>query len=89
MVLCIGSNLGSLKVDAPFHHLYEWGTTSIFLTIGAPVKVPVVIANDQIVVREVINLAFTLDERISDGFYYVQSIKRLQYLLEHPETLRM
>ena len=28
------SNLGSIGADAPFHHLYEIGTTSIFMTIG-------------------------------------------------------
>ena len=28
------SNLGSIGADAPFHHLYEIGTTSIFMKIG-------------------------------------------------------
>jgi hypothetical protein len=83
------SNLSSLKIDAPYHHLYEWGTTSVFITIGTPVKVPVVVENDQIEVREVINLAFTVDERICDGFYFVQSFKRMKYLLENPEELKL
>lgn len=81
------SNLASLKVDAPFHHLYEWGTTSVFMTIGVSQRTPVVLTDGTIAAREIINMAFTLDERISDGFYYARSIRRFQYLLEHPEEL--
>lgn len=81
------SNLASLKIDAPFHHLYEWGTTSVFMTIGTAQRTPVVMPDKRIEAREIINMAFTLDERISDGFYYARSIRRFQYLLEHPEEL--
>ena len=81
------SNLASLNVDAPYHHLYEWGTTSIFMTMGVSKKIPVVSKDNQLEIREMMNMAFTLDERISDGFYYARSIKRFQQLLEHPEQL--
>lgn len=81
------SNLASLNVDAPYHHLYEWGTTSIFMTMGVSKKIPVVTKANEIEIREVMNMAFTLDERISDGFYYARSIKRFQQLLENPELL--
>lgn len=81
------SNLGSLGIDAPFHHLYEWGTTSIFLTIGVSEKVPKVLADGTVGVREVVNLGVTLDERIGDGFYYARSLKRFKYLLENPQEL--
>lgn len=81
------SNLASLNVDAPYHHLYEWGTTSVFMTIGVSKKIPVVKSNGEIVIREVMNMAFTLDERIADGFYYARSIKRFQQLLEKPQEL--
>jgi hypothetical protein len=62
------SNLGSLGIDAPFHHLYEWGTTSVFMTIGVAERAPAVDTDGQITVRDFINVAITLDERISDGF---------------------
>ena len=81
------SNLASLNVDAPYHHLYEWGTTSIFMTIGVSKKTAVVNKDQQLEIREMMNMAFTLDERISDGFYFARSIKRFQQLLEHPEQL--
>lgn len=81
------SNLGSLNVDAPFHHLFEWGTTSVFMTIGVMEKAPVVLPDNTLAVHDVINIAFTLDERISDGFYFARSIKRFQYFLENPAEL--
>jgi pyruvate/2-oxoglutarate dehydrogenase complex dihydrolipoamide acyltransferase (E2) component len=81
------TNLGSLSVDAPYHHLYEWGTTSTFMTIGVVGKAPVVTGDGAIEVREVMNIGFTLDERISDGYYFAKTIKRFQYFLEHPEEL--
>ncbi|MDW7655653.1 MAG: 2-oxo acid dehydrogenase subunit E2 [Bacillota bacterium] len=81
------SNLGSLGIDAPFHHLYEWGTTSIFMTIGVAEKVPAVASDGSIAVRDVVNIAFTIDERISDGYYFARSMKRFRYFLEKPEEL--
>jgi pyruvate/2-oxoglutarate dehydrogenase complex dihydrolipoamide acyltransferase (E2) component len=81
------SNLGSLGVDAPFHHLYEWGTTSVFMTIGVAEKVPAVASDGSIAVRDVVNIAFTIDERISDGYYFARSMKRFRYFLERPEEL--
>lgn len=84
---CFMSNLGSLGVDAPYHHLYEWGTTSAFITIGVVKKMPVVMPDGTIAVRDIMNIAATMDERISDGYYFSQSLKRFIYFLEHPSEL--
>jgi hypothetical protein len=81
------TNLGSLFIDAPFHHLYEWGTTSAFATIGVVSKAPVVMSDGTIAVRDVMNIGLTMDERISDGYYFTKTIKRFQYFLEHPLEL--
>lgn len=81
------SNLGSLKIDAPFHHLYEWGTTPFFVTIGEVQKTPLVMSDGTIAVRDTVNLAITIDERISDGYYFAKTIRRLKFLIEHPEEL--
>ena len=37
--------------------------------------------------KRVIDLAITLDERISDGFYYGRSLRLVQKLIENPELL--
>lgn len=81
------ANLGSIGLDAPFHHLYEWGTASIFVAIGEIHKVPLVSETGKIEVRNVVNLNVTLDERIADGIYYARSIELLKSLVMSPELL--
>ena len=81
------ANLGSIGIDAPFHHLYDNGTTSIFLTIGNIHDAPVVDENGDIVKDKVVNMAFTLDERIADGFYMGRSIEIFENYLKNPQLL--
>ena len=81
------SNLGSIGADAPYHHLYEWGTTSFFAVMGVIHKDAVVMADGTIQARDVMNIGFTLDERIGDGFYFARSIKRMNEMLEDPTQL--
>ena len=80
------ANLGSLKAAAPFHHLNNWGTNSLFITIGAIEERPCVI-DGKIVIRKFIDLAFTVDERIADGFYFAKSIKVMRDILSDPASL--
>ena len=28
------ANLGSIGLETPYHHLYEWGTASLFIALG-------------------------------------------------------
>lgn len=79
-------NLGSLGAEAPFHHLYQNGTTSIFVAIGAITPEPVVV-EDQIVVRRRVAIVYTIDERVTDGFYLVRSADLLQQMLDDPASL--
>ncbi len=81
------SNLGSLGIDAPYHHLYEWGTTSIFMTIGVSEKKPVLAPDGSVIGRDFLNIAFTADERICDGFYFARSLQRFRQYLEKPAEL--
>ena len=37
--------------------------------------------------RQALNLGFTLDERIADGYYYSRTIRLFKYLLQHPQLL--
>lgn len=82
------SNLGSIGLGggSPHHHLYEWGTTSIFVTMGLLRRQRTIVEGMR-VSRDVMEVGFTVDERITDGFYFTQSIKLLQHLLNNPEEL--
>ena len=81
------SNLGSIKCGAIYHHLNNYGTNSILITIGQIYKTEVIDQRGNREVRDVLDLGITLDERIADGFYFAKSVKLLQHFIENPELL--
>lgn len=81
------SNLGSIKCPAVYHHLNNYGTNSVLLTIGAMHKAPTVMPDGSVQVRDFVDIGATLDERIGDGFYFARSLKLIQYICAHPELL--
>ena len=80
------SNLGSIKCGAIYHHLTDLGTNSLLITIGEIKDEPVVI-NGKVEIRKMCEFGATLDERIGDGFYFVKSLKLLEYMFNNPEVL--
>jgi hypothetical protein len=78
------ANLGSAGVSDAYHHLYEYGNTSIFGVMGAPQRMPFV-EGDAVIAHEGLRVRFTFDERIHDGFYAARSLAIAQRILEDPE----
>ena len=81
------SNLGSIKMNANYHHLYERGTISFFTVIGEKKLRPFYKPDGTYEMRDTIPLGMTIDERIADGYYFAKSIRLLRHLLQHPELL--
>lgn len=81
------SNLGSIKLGAGYHHLANWGTCSVFCTIGEKKMRPFYNADGTMQIKECVDLGLTIDERIADGYYYSRTVKLLKHLLENPELL--
>lgn len=77
------ANLGSIKIDAAYHHLYEHGTCPLFVTIGKVVQVPAVV-DGAIVARPVVTLRYSFDERVEDGLYAAGALKLLAERVEDP-----
>ena len=69
------ANLGSVGLDAAYHHLYEWGNCPLFVVIGR-------------IDGTRVDLEYTFDERVEDGLYCALSLKKLVGWVEDPETLR-
>jgi pyruvate/2-oxoglutarate dehydrogenase complex dihydrolipoamide acyltransferase (E2) component len=78
------ANLGSAGVSDAYHHLYEYGTVSIFGALSAPARVPVAL-DGAIVSRETVRVRWTFDERIHDAFYAARSLLIAQRIIEDPE----
>ena len=81
------TNLGSLGLDIGYHHLMNWGTTSIFTIVGTKKNRAHFDANGNVTMKKELDLAFTIDERISDGFYYARSLRLMKTLIENPKLL--
>lgn len=81
------TNLGSIGLDAGYHHMTNWGTNSVFCVIGVKKKRPFYDDDGNVTMKESIELGLTIDERIADGYYYSKTVKFLKYLLENPELL--
>lgn len=81
------ANLGSVGMGAAYHHLFEWGTCSLFVTIGQ-VKPTVVVGEDgQPTVRRTMELKIALDERIADGYYDARALELFDTYLNDPAQL--
>ncbi len=81
------SNLGSIKVGASYHHLVEYGTNSIVITVGEVRWEDRAAEDGSSDRRAFIDLGVTIDERIADGFYFSQSTKLLRHLMGNPRLL--
>lgn len=81
------SNLGSIKLKSGYHHLTNWGTTSMFAVIGEKKIRPFFEADGSFEMKDSVELGLTVDERIADGYYFSKSVRLLKKLLENPELL--
>ena len=84
-ILC--SNLGSIRTPSIYHHLNNYGTNSIMITIGTLHKEELLMPDGTRELRDVLDYGVTLDERIADGFYFARSMKLIHHVFAHPELL--
>ena len=81
------SNLGSIKCPSVYHHLNNYGTNSIMVTIGTLHKEEILMDDGHKEIRDVVDIGATLDERIGDGFYFAKNLKLIKHIFAHPELL--
>lgn len=81
------TSMGSLGIPAIYHHLYNFGDVSQFCAFGAKEKVMELDRDGSPVERHYIEMLWTLDERICDGFYYASGFKLLRGYLQNPWVL--
>ena len=81
------TNLKSIKIGHIYNHLYNFGTTSMFVSMGKEKMEPYVENNKEIKIGKFLNLGMSLDERIADGFYMGKCLKLCNDILANPESL--
>ena len=80
------TNVGSLGIDAIYHHLYDFGTTGVFLAMGKKKK-SFISVDDSLKEEKSLSLRWVLDERICDGYYYASALKSFTKYMKKPELL--
>lgn len=81
------TDMGSLGIGPIYHHLYEFGTCSVFFAMGKKETKTVLAEDGSVEKRRIINIKIVADERICDGYYYASSMRILKKLIRHPEQL--
>lgn len=80
------TNLASIRTNSIYHHLYEFGTTGIFISMGQPEK-KLVKNGELIEERKIMPLGIVTDERIANGHYYGRCFRELTRFYRNPELL--
>jgi hypothetical protein len=86
-VTTIVSDIGSFGLTGLFHHLYDWGTASSFVSMGALHKAPVVSPDGTLKVSDIIKFGFTIDERVCDGKKLADFVLYFKECVENPWVL--
>jgi hypothetical protein len=81
------TNLGSIGLEgAPHHHLYDRGTGTLLISVGR-IRKEKYLSDNGIEEREVVDFKVSMDERITDGFYFIKTFEFLKELLDNPQQL--
>jgi hypothetical protein len=81
------TDLGSLGIKSIYHHLYDLGTTSIFVAFGEKQVVRELDKEGRMVARRYVGIKVVGDERICDGHYFAMSFRYLISLFKDPSLL--
>ncbi len=82
----IVSNLGTLHSPSILHNINDFGTASVFVTMGE-IKDEKVLIDGKDEIRKVVDYGINLDERIADGFYFIKCVHLIQHIYNNPELL--
>ena len=80
------SNLASIRTNHIYHHVYEFGTTSVGITIGNMREIPHTVKGE-ITLEKCIPLGVVMDERICSGHYFAQVFSYIKELLSDPSLM--
>lgn len=76
------TNLASIRTNHIYHHLYEFGTSSLFVALGNMREVARRVKGE-IVFERCLPMGIVMDERICSGSYFARVFRRFrQYLLD-------
>lgn len=81
------SNLASIRTNHIFHHIYNFGTTGVLMTMGNSREVAKRDVNDEIHFEKCIPFGVVMDERLCSGSYLAVAFRKFKNYLKDPSVL--
>jgi pyruvate/2-oxoglutarate dehydrogenase complex dihydrolipoamide acyltransferase (E2) component len=89
------TQMASIGMPAVNHHIYNFGTTSLFVSMGSVIRETQVGPDGKAVRKRYLPIGLTADERICAGAVYAKMVNRLMYYIDNlsqletpPETVK-
>ena len=81
------TNMASIGMTRVYHHIYNFGDTTMFLSLGCPERSHAVDATGKVFRKCTLPMGMTVDERICGGAVYARLFASMKHYLKHPEEL--
>ena len=81
------TNLASIRTNHIYHHVYNFGTTSVSMAMGNMREVPKRGRDGSVELVRCLPIGVVMDERIASGHYLALAFARFKDMLAHPEQL--
>lgn len=81
------TNMMSINLPVIYHHLYNFGTCSLFLSMGRPERVVAASKEGKAIRQLTIPIGVVSDERVCSGADYAQGMRTVLRYLNNPELL--
>ena len=81
------TNLASIRTNHIYHHVYDFGTTSMAFAAGNTREVPRRLRSGEIVHEKCLPIGLVMDERIASGYYFSCAFRKMKEYLKNPALL--
>ena len=82
------TNNASIGLHHVNHHIYNFGSTSLFFGMGTQERIAVV-EKGETRMKRFLPIGLTADERVCSGATYAKFFSTMKHLLDHPEELEV
>lgn len=81
------TNMMSINLPSIYHHLYNFGTCSLFLSLGRPERMVTANKEGKAIRQLMVPIGAVTDERVCGGASYAAAMRTLLKYLLNPESL--
>ena len=81
------TDLGSIGIRPVYHHIYNLGTNTVFISFGTRNREKEVDKDNNVITRKSMDLRIVADERVVDGYYFASAIKLAKNTIAKPFSL--